>query len=85
MCLVYTGLSITGTRVGDSLAAAPGQTLHQLRHSAITHLAEAGVPLPLRMAKSRQSSLRTRQRYARPSVDAVAALSAAHDPATRRR
>jgi integrase len=66
-------------------AAAPGRTLHQLRHSAITHLAEAGVPLPLLMAKSRHESLRTLQRYARPSVDAVAALTAAHDPAARRR
>jgi len=65
--------------------AAPGQTLHQLRHSAITNLAEAGVPLPLLMAKSRHESLRTLQRYARPSVDAVAALTAAHDPAARRR
>jgi integrase len=65
--------------------AAPGRTLHQLRHSAITHLAEAGVPLPLLMAKSRHASLRTVQRYARPSVDAVAALTAAHDPAARRR
>jgi integrase len=66
-------------------AAAPGRTLHQLRHSAITHLAEEGVPLPLLMAKSRHASLRTLQRYARPSVDAVAAMTAAHDPAARRR
>jgi len=65
-------------------AAAPGRTLHQLRHSAITRLAEEGVPLPLLMAKSRHVSLRTLQRYARPSVDAVAALTAAHDPAARR-
>jgi len=66
-------------------AAAPGRTLHQLRHSAITHLAEEGVPLPLLMAKSRHASLRTLQRYARPSVDAMAAMTAAHDPAARRR
>ncbi len=66
-------------------AAAAGRTLHQLRHSAITHLAEAGVPLPLLMAKSRHESLRTLQRYAKPSVDAVGALTAAHDPAARRR
>ncbi len=61
--------------------ASGGKTLHQLRHSAISHLAEAGVPLPLLMAKSRHSSLRSLQRYARPSV---AAVSAAHDPAARR-
>jgi integrase/recombinase XerD len=47
-------------------------------------VAEAGVPLPLLMAKSRHESLRTLQRYARPSVDAVAALTAQHDPARRR-
>ncbi len=64
--------------------ASGGHTLHQLRHSAITHLAEAGVPLPLLMAKSRHASLRTLQRYARPSVDAVAQLTADHDPARRR-
>jgi len=65
--------------------ASGGHTLHQLRHSAITHLAEEAVPLPLLMAKSRHASLRTLQRYARPSVEAVAALTAAHDPAARRR
>ncbi len=64
--------------------ASGGKTLHQLRHSAITHLSEAGVPLPLLMAKSRHASLRTLQRYARPSVDAVAQLTADHDPARRR-
>lgn len=61
-----------------------GATLHSLRHSAISHLAEEGVPLPLLMAKSRHESLKTLQRYARPSVEAVAALTAAHDSARRR-
>ena len=65
--------------------ASGGHTLHQLRHSAITHLAESGVPLPLLMAKSRHASLRTLQRYARPGVEAVAAMTADHDPAARRR
>jgi hypothetical protein len=37
------------------------------------------------MAKSRPASLRTLQRYAWPSVEAVAALSAAHAPVARRR
>jgi integrase len=64
--------------------AAAGRTLHQLRHSAITHLAEDGTSLPLLMAKSRHVSLATLQRYARPSVDAVARLTAEHDPARRR-
>ena len=50
----------------------------------MTHLAEDNVQLPLLMAKSRHRSLRTLQRYARPGPDAVAALTAAHDPARRR-
>lgn len=39
----------------------------------------------LLMAKSRHASLRSLQRYARPGLEAVAALTAAHDPARRRR
>jgi len=64
--------------------ASGGATLHHLRHSALTHLAEDGVPTALLMAKSRHASLRTLQRYARPSVEAVARLTAGHDPARRR-
>ncbi len=64
---------------------ATGWTLHQLRHSALTHLAEQNVSLPLLMGKSRHSSLRSLERYARPGPEAVAALTAAHDPARRRR
>lgn len=66
-------------------AAAGGWTLHQLRHSAITHLAEADVGLALLMAKSRHTSLRSLQRYARPGPEAVAKLTADHDPERRRR
>jgi len=36
------------------------------------------------MAKSRHTSLRSLQKYARPGVDAVATLTADHDPARRR-
>jgi integrase len=61
-----------------------GWTLHQLRHSAITHLAESGESTVLLMAKSRHRSLRTLQRYARPGAEAVAALTARHDPGRRR-
>lgn len=64
--------------------ASGGATLHHLRHSALTHLAEDGVPTVLLMAKSRHASLRTLQRYARPGVEAVARLTAEHDPARRR-
>lgn len=64
---------------------ATGWTLHQLRHSALTHLAEEGVNLPLLMAKSGHENLRSLQKYARPGTEAVAAMTAAHDPARRRR
>jgi integrase/recombinase XerD len=64
--------------------ASSGWTLHQLRHSALTHLAEQNVSLPLLMAKSRHTSLRSLQRYARPGAEAVAAMTAATDPGRRR-
>jgi len=64
--------------------ASGGWTLHQLRHSALTHLAEQNVSLPLLMAKSRHASLRSLQRYARPGAEAVGAMTAATDPARRR-
>lgn len=71
-------------RAEEIFNATTGWTLHQLRHSALTHLAEANVSLPMLMAKSRHSSLRSLERYARPGPEAVAALTAAHDPARRR-
>jgi integrase len=64
--------------------ASGGWTLHQLRHSALTHLAEQNVSLPLLMAKSRHTSLRSLQRYACPGAEAVAEMIAATDPARRR-
>jgi len=54
-----------------------GLTLHQLRHSALTTLADANVSLPLPMGKSRHKSLRSLQRYVHPSAEAVAAMTAA--------
>ena len=66
-------------------SASGGATLHQLRHAALSHLAESSVSTVLLMAKSRHVSLRSLQRYVRPSVEAVAKLTADHDPARRRR
>ena len=64
--------------------ASGGQwTLHQLRHSALTHLGEDGVSAPLLMAKSRHRDLRTLSRYVRPGTKAVARLTAEHDQARR--
>ena len=63
--------------------ATGGWTLHQLRHSRLTHLAEAGVRLPILMAKSRHTSLISLAVYAQPTFDAVAAATAALDPDRR--
>ena len=60
-------------------------TLHQLRHSALTHLGEKGVASPLLMAKSRHRDPRTLARYVQPGVEAVARLTAEHDPGRRTR
>ncbi len=64
--------------------ASGGHTLHQLRHSALTHLAEDGVDVALLKAKSRHRSLRSLERYVRPSEASVAKLTAQHDRARRR-
>lgn len=64
--------------------ASGGHTLHQLRHSALTHLAEDGVDVALLRAKSRHRSLRSLERYVRPSEASVAKLTAQHDRARRR-
>jgi integrase len=53
----------------------PGWDLHQLRHSAATHLGEAGVALQLIMAKTRHRNPRTAMRYIKPGVEAVAEVT----------
>jgi integrase len=68
----------------DELADLDGWTLHQLRHSALTHEAEDGANTPLLLARSRHASMRSLERYARPGPDAVAAHVARRDPAARR-
>jgi integrase len=62
-----------------------GWTLHQLRHSALTHEAEDNTNTPMLLARSRHASVRSLERYARPSADAVARHVAGRDPAARRR
>ncbi|MDP9863680.1 MULTISPECIES: site-specific integrase [Streptosporangium] len=61
-----------------------GWTLHQLRHSALTHEAEDGTNTPTPLARSRHASVRSLERYSRPSVDAVASHVASRDPRARR-
>lgn len=65
--------------------ATNGWTLHQLRHSALTHAAEEGTNTPILLARSRHASVRSLERYARPGPEAVARHVAEHDPARRRR
>ena len=44
-----------------------GKTLHQLRHSRLTHLGDQNVSAPLLMAISGHKRLATLQRYVKPS------------------
>lgn len=66
-------------------AASGGATLHQLRHSALTHAAEDGVSTPMLMARSGHTSVRSLVKYARVSAEALQRHQAATDPARRRR
>jgi site-specific recombinase XerD len=60
-----------------------GRTLHQLRHSRLTHLGEQNVAAPLLMAISGHKRLATLQQYVKPGDQAVAALLAELDPDRR--
>ncbi|MEU6797428.1 tyrosine-type recombinase/integrase [Nonomuraea wenchangensis] len=62
-----------------------GWTLHQLRHSALQHLAQAGRTAPELQAKSRHQHLASLGRYVRLGEETSARITAEHDPATRRR
>ncbi|WP_239003558.1 tyrosine-type recombinase/integrase [Nocardia panacis] len=60
-------------------------TLHQLRHSALTHAAEDGASTPMLMKMSGHISVRGLGKYARPSAEALARWRAETDPAARSR
>jgi integrase len=64
--------------------ASGGATLHQLRHSALTHDAEDGTGTPMLMARSGHTSVRSLAKYARVSAEALARHQAERDPARRR-
>ncbi|MEV6324299.1 tyrosine-type recombinase/integrase [Nocardia sp. NPDC051787] len=59
-------------------------TLHQLRHSRLTHAAEDGASTPMLMRMSGHTSVRSLARYARPSAEALMRWQAQTDPAARR-
>ena len=61
-----------------------GWELHQLRHSAATHLGEQGIPLQLIMAKTRHRNPRTAMRHVRPGAEAVAEITSLLEPPRRR-
>jgi integrase/recombinase XerC/integrase/recombinase XerD len=65
--------------------ASGGATLHQLRHSALTHDAEDGASAPMLMTKSGHSSLKTLGKYARPGTEALAAWQQQTDRTRRGR
>ena len=64
--------------------ASDGATLHQFRHSALTHDAEDGTGTPMLMARSGHTSARSLAKYARVSAEALARHQAERDPARRR-
>ncbi|MFR9802816.1 tyrosine-type recombinase/integrase [Pseudonocardia sp. RS010] len=61
-----------------------GLELHQLRHSAATHLGDAGADATVIMAKGHWQSLRTAARYTRPGLAAVTTATELLDPPDRR-
>ena len=56
-----------------------GWTLHQLRHSSLTHLGEAGASTILLQAKSRHQDPRTLAIYTKPANEAIAELTSTFD------
>lgn len=60
-----------------------GLHLHQLRHSAATHLGEAGEDATVIMAKTHHRSIRSVARYTRPGLTAVTRATETLDPPRR--
>jgi len=72
----YTGHARLGyDRARILLQRSTGWQLHQLRHSAATHLGVKSVPLQLIVAKTRHKSPRTAMRYVNPGPAAVAQIT----------
>lgn len=61
-----------------------GLSLHQLRHSAATHLGEAGADSTVIIAKTHHRSIRTVARYTKPGLAAVTAATELLDPPHRK-
>lgn len=62
---------------------AGGATLHQLRHSSLSHDAEAGTGAPMLMAKSGHQDIRSLAKYAKVSTEALERHQRDTDPHRR--
>ncbi|MEU8804770.1 tyrosine-type recombinase/integrase [Spirillospora sp. NPDC048819] len=62
-----------------------GFTLHQLRHSRLTHLVEDGWSAPMLMGLSGHANIRSLAIYTNVTAEAVGAALAKQDPARRHR
>jgi len=60
-------------------------SLHQLRHSGLTHAAEDGASTPMLMALSGHTSVRSLAKYTKVSAEALGTWQADRDSAARRR
>lgn len=67
-----------------TLSQHTGLHLHQLRHSAATHLGESGTDATVIMAKTHHKSIRTAARYTKPGLAAVSAATELLNPPQRR-
>jgi integrase len=60
-----------------------GATLHQLRHSSLSHDADAGTGAPMLQAKSGHKDIRSLARYAKVSTEGLAQHQRDTDPGRR--
>ena len=81
--LSYRQAAALFTAATEDMPGGPW-TLHQLRHSALTHAAEDGAPTSTLLAYSGHTSVRSLARYARVSAEALGNWQAQRYPARRR-
>ncbi|WP_210435232.1 site-specific integrase [Saccharopolyspora sp. ASAGF58] len=82
--LSYRRAAETFEHASKDLTGGPW-TLHQLRHSALTHAAEDGANTSTLLSYSGHTSVASLARYARVSPEALARWQQGRDPAARRR
>lgn len=85
MCPETGRARLSYRRAEEIFKEATGLTLHQLRHSRLTHEAEDGTGVGLLKGISGHASLRSLAPYVNPSAEAVRKHVANTDPARRRR